>query len=128
MIETRRAQRSFGDGLIADEVKDLHEEWMKHADRVLGDKEIVAAIYEALAKRHPQSRTRGRPGTPAEVVLRLLVLKHMRNWSYGVLEREVRANLVYRDFTRGGRHQDARRQDHGPLGRRRGAGGGQTDP
>jgi IS5 family transposase len=26
----------------------------------------------------------------------------MRNWSYGVLEREVRANLVYRDFTRVG--------------------------
>jgi len=102
MIQTRRAQRTFGDGLIAEEVKDLHEEWMKHADRVLGDKEIVAAIYEALAKRHPQSRTRGRPGTPAEVVLRLLVLKHMRNWSYGVLEREVRANLVYRDFTRVG--------------------------
>ena len=102
MIQTRRAQRSFGDGLIAEEVKDLHEEWMKHADRVLGDKQIVAAIYEALAKRHPQSRTRGRPGTPAEVVLRLLVLKHMRNWSYGVLEREVRANLVYRDFTRVG--------------------------
>src|ERR1700736_300304 len=49
-----------------------------------------------------QRRTRGRPGTPAEVVLRLLVLKHMRNWSYGVLEREVRANLVYRDFTRVG--------------------------
>jgi hypothetical protein len=55
---------------------------------VLGDKQIVAAVYQALAKRHPQSRTRGRPGTPAEVVLRLLVLKHMRNWSYGVLERE----------------------------------------
>ena len=90
MIETRRAQRSFGDGLIADEVKDLHEAWMEHADQILGDKEIVAAVYEALAKRHPQSRTRGRPGTPAEVVLRLLVLKHMRNWSYGVLEREVR--------------------------------------
>ena len=41
-------------------------------------------------------------GTPAEVVLRLLILKHIRNWSYGVLEREVRANLVYRDFTRVG--------------------------
>ena len=102
MIETRRAQRTFGDGLIADEVTDLHEEWMKRADRVLADKEIVAAVYEALAKRHPQSRTRGRRGAAAEVVLRLLVLKHMRNWSYGVLEREVRANLVYRDFTRVG--------------------------
>src|ERR1700758_1565096 len=48
------------------------------------------------------SRRRGRQGFPAEVVLRLLVLKHMRNWSYEVLEREVRANLVYRDFTRVG--------------------------
>src|SRR3974377_2058432 len=53
VIETQRAQRSFGDGLIADEVKDLHEAWMEHADRILGDKEIVAAVYEALAKRHP---------------------------------------------------------------------------
>ena len=34
--------------------------------------------------------------------MRLLILKHIRNWSYGVLEREVRANLVYRDFTRVG--------------------------
>jgi IS5 family transposase len=102
VIETRRAQRTFGDRLIADEVTDLHEEWMKRADQVLADKEIVAAVYEALAKRHPQSRTRGQRGAAAEVVLRLLVLKHMRNWSYGVLEREVRANLVYRDFTRVG--------------------------
>ena len=69
---------------------------------MLADKEIVAAVSEALAKRHPQSRTRGRRGVAAEVVLRLLVLKHLRNWSYGVLEREVRANLVYRDFTRVG--------------------------
>jgi transposase, IS5 family len=34
------------------------------------------------------------------VVLRLLILKHIRNWSYEELEREVRANLMYRDFTR----------------------------
>ena len=30
----------------------------------------------------------------------MLILKHIRNWSYAVLEREVRANLVYREFTR----------------------------
>jgi IS5 family transposase len=35
-------------------------------------------------------------------VLRLLVLKHIRNLSYEAVEREVRANLVYRDFTRVG--------------------------
>jgi transposase, IS5 family len=99
MIEMRRKQLSFGDGLIAEEVSDLREGWMKHADAVLADEAIVAAVYEALAKRHPKSRCRGRLGTPADIVLRLLVLKHIRNWSYEVLEREVRANLVYRDFT-----------------------------
>jgi transposase, IS5 family len=118
VIKTRRAQRSFGDGLIAQEVKDLYEPWMKHADRVLDDKEILASIYEALAKRRPHSRTRGRPAVPAEVVLRLLVLKHMRNWSYGVLEREVRANLVYRDFTRvgGEKTPDAKTMGKWPVG------------
>ena len=102
MIEARRRQLQFGDGLIAEEVSDLQEEWMKHADQVLEDEQLVASVYEALCKRSPKSRTRGRPGTPAEVVLRLLLLKHIRNWSYGVLEREVRANLVYRDFSRVG--------------------------
>src|SRR5205085_5742546 len=102
VIKMRRAQLSFGDGLIAEEVSDLREDWMKHADKVLDDEQIVAAVYEALARRHPKSRSRGRLGAPAEMVLRLLILKYIRNWSYAVLEREVRANLVYRDFTRVG--------------------------
>jgi IS5 family transposase len=96
MIEARRQQLGFGDGFIAEEVADLQEDWMKHADRVLEDEQLVATVYEALARRHPKSLTRGRKGTPADVVLRLLLLKHIRNWSYQVLEREVRTNLVYR--------------------------------
>jgi IS5 family transposase len=102
MIEMRRAQLSFGDGLIVEEVSDLREDWMAHADEVLADEELVRTVYEALSKRHPKSRSRGRRAAPAEMVLRLLILKHVRNWSYEVLEREVRANLVYRDFTRVG--------------------------
>jgi len=110
VIEMRRRQLSFGDGLIAEEVSDLREAWMRHADQVLDDEQIIAAVYEALAQRHPNSRSRGRRGIPAETVLRLLILKHVRNWSYDVLEREVRANLVYRDFTRvgGGKTPDAK--------------------
>ena len=69
---------------------------------MLADDDIVTTVYDALARRHPKSRRSGRLGTPAEVVLRLLVLKHIRNLSYAALEREVRANLVYRDFTRVG--------------------------
>lgn len=110
VIKARRLQRSFGDGLIAAEVKDLHEAWMKHADTVLEDEELVSAVHHALSQRRPNSRRRGREGFPAEVVLRLLILKHVRNWSYEVLEREVRANLVYRDFSRvgGGKMPDAK--------------------
>jgi IS5 family transposase len=102
MIEMRRKQLSFGDGLIAEEVSDLRESWMPHADEVLADEEIIAIVYEALGRRRPKSRSRGRRGAPAEMVLRSLVLKHIRNWSYERLECEVRANLVYRDFTRVG--------------------------
>ena len=75
---------------------------MTHVDAMLADEVMVSVVHQALVQRHLQSRRRGRPGFPAEVVLRLLILKHIRNWSYAVLEREVRANLVYRDFTRVG--------------------------
>ena len=100
MIEPSRMQRSFAEGLIEEEVGSLWEPWMRQVDALLSDRQLLSIVYEALARRSPQSRTRGRPGTPAEVVLRLLLLKHLRNWSYRVLEREVRANLVYRQFTR----------------------------
>jgi IS5 family transposase len=102
VIELSRPQLSFAEGLIQEEVGPLWEDWMRQVDEVLLDPELLAIVYEALARRWPKSRTRGRPGTPAEVVLRLLLLKHIRNWSYQVLEREVRANLVYRQFTRVG--------------------------
>src|ERR1700687_5869738 len=110
MIDARRMQRIFGDGFVADAVVGLQEGWMRHAEVILADDELVTTVYEALARRHPKSRTRGRRGAPAEMVLRLLVLKHVRNWSYGTLEREVRGNLVYRAFTRigGGPVPDAK--------------------
>jgi transposase, IS5 family len=83
---------------------------MEHADEVLADEEIVAIVYGALGKRHPNSRCRGRRGTPAEVVLRLLTLKYPQPELRRAGTREVRANLVYRDFTRvgGGKMPDAK--------------------
>lgn len=117
MIEpTCAPQLSFAEGLIEEEVGPLWEEWMREVDSLLADRELVQIVYEALARRWPKSRTRGRPGTPAEVVLRLLLLKHMRNWSYAVLEREVRANLVYRQFTRVGGGKVPRCEDARPAG------------
>ena len=81
MIELSRPQLSFAEGLIQQEVEPLWEPWMRQVDEVLADRELVQIVYAALAQRWPKSRTRGRPGTPADIVLRLLLLKHMRNWT-----------------------------------------------
>ena len=104
MIEARRAQRSFGDGFITAEINDLQEPWMTHVDAMLADEVMGLGGPPGIdAAPSPKAADAAdRRGFPAEVVLRLLILKHIRNWSYAVLEREVRANLVYRDFTRVG--------------------------
>lgn len=102
MIERKYHQRQLGEGFIHDSIDGCWEPWMKVADEILDDEEIIEPVYEALRGRRPKSATRGRKGTPAEVALRMLALKHMRNWSFDTLEREVRANLVYRVFTRVG--------------------------
>jgi IS5 family transposase len=101
MIDLRRPrQRSFGEGLIEEETAGLWEPWMRQADQMLEDEQLIQAVYGALLKRRPKSRTRGRRGVAAEIVLRMMLLKHIRNWSFQTLEREVRPNLVYREFTR----------------------------
>jgi len=100
VIERKYYQLQLGHGFIRDSIDDCWEPWMRIADEILDDEELIEPVYEALRRRRPKSATRGRKGTPAEVALRMLALKHIRNWSFDVLEREVRANLVYRVFTR----------------------------
>jgi IS5 family transposase len=93
---------SLCDGFWACEVDDLWPAWMRVADRLLDDEELIGPVYEAQGRRWEQSRTRGRKQTPAEVVLRMLVLKHAHNWSFEETEHQVRANIVCREFARVG--------------------------
>jgi IS5 family transposase len=120
VIAARRLQRSFADGLITGEVDDLWEPWMRHADQALEDDALLALIQNELAKRCRKSKTRGRPATPVDVILRMMLLKHVRDWSYEVLTREVRANLVYREFTRIGGEKVPDDKTMGRLGRQLG--------
>ena len=100
MRRLRHAQPSLWEGFLAEEVAELWEPWMREVDSLLEDDELLSAVFDAPGQRHKQSCHLGRHQTPAEVVLRMLLLKHVRNWSYETLEREVRANLVYRSFCR----------------------------
>lgn len=73
---------------------------LKQLDGVLDDELLVDQVFDALTKRREASARTGRPSTPAEVVLRMLVLKHLRGWSYEQLQWEVTGNFVYRRFCR----------------------------
>lgn len=69
-------------------------------DRLLDDEVIFQSIKGDLARRYPQTMSTGRPSTPVEVILRMLVIKHLYHWSYEQAERHVRDSLVLRRFCR----------------------------
>jgi transposase, IS5 family len=99
MVRRRQRERSLFEVLLPDGHK-LWPDWLRKIDSLLEDESVIEVVAQALETRWPQSRRRGRPGTPAEIVIRMLILKHLFDWSYDDLEQEVRANLVYRAFTR----------------------------
>ena len=99
MVRRAYRQRSLVEVLLPDADK-LWDPTLRHIDALLDDDTLVDRVTDALAQRHPQSRRRGRLGTPAAVVLRMLVLKHLYDWSFDECEREVRGSLVYRAFCR----------------------------
>jgi transposase-like protein DUF772/DDE family transposase len=99
MVQRKQRERSLFEVLLPDGHK-LWPDWLRKIDTLLEDEAVIDVVVQALEARWPQSRRRGRPGTPADVVIRMLILKHLFDWSYDDLEREVRANLVYRMFTR----------------------------
>lgn len=101
MVRRRERQRSLWEVVLPDADK-LWPADLRRVDTLLDEADVLDPIVTALEARWGQSRRRGRPGTPAEVVLRMLLLKHLYRWSYDTLEHEVRANLVYRAFARVG--------------------------
>jgi IS5 family transposase len=69
-------------------------------DRLLDDDVLFQQVKGDWQRRWPQSAVTGRPSTPVEVLLRLLVVKHLYQWSYEQTERFVADSLVLRQFCR----------------------------
>src|SRR6266536_3626054 len=69
-------------------------------DQLLDDDTLFQAVKADLATRHPRTLIDGRPATPVEVILRMLIVKHLYGWSYEATEQFVSDSLVLRQFCR----------------------------
>src|ERR671934_2776561 len=69
-------------------------------DRLLEDDLRFQQVKADLARRRPRTLQTGRPSTPVEVILRLLVLQHLYTWSFEQVEQFVNDSLVLRQFCR----------------------------
>jgi transposase, IS5 family len=69
-------------------------------DTLLDDDTLFQLVKADLAKRRPRTCIDGRPSTPVEVILRMLVVKHLYGWSYEQTEQWVADSLVLRQFCR----------------------------
>jgi len=69
-------------------------------DRVLDDAEMFQLVKGDLSGRYHHTLETGCPSTPVEVIMRMLALKHLYQWSYEQTEYHVRDSLVLRQFCR----------------------------
>lgn len=69
-------------------------------DKVLDDEVVYQIVKADLGQRYPKTQQTGRGSTPVEVILRMLVVKHLYNLSYEKTEKAVKDSLVLRRFCR----------------------------
>ena len=73
---------------------------LKQLDRLLEDDELYQQIRADFGQRYRFTLVHGRHSTPVEVLLRMLILKHLYQWSYQETEEQVDQNLILRWFCR----------------------------
>jgi IS5 family transposase len=114
MIGSTSRQASLFFVAFAREASLIKDDLLEPIDALLDDAVLVALVRSALGKRSKNASRTGRRGIAPDRLLRLLVLKQIKGWSFRELEREVRASLVYRRFCR---FDHDRVPDHSNLSR-----------
>jgi hypothetical protein len=81
---------------LAQQASLLKDDLLDPVDQLVDDSQV---IRRCLANRCPKSTRTGRTGMAPDRLLRCCVLKHLKGWSFGDLERELRSNPIYWRFT-----------------------------
>ena len=100
MIGSLQRQASLFGFAFFKELACLKDPTLGEIDLLLDDPALVAICSRALAARRQRSMDFGRSTIAPDRLLRCVVLKHLKGWSFRGLEEELRANLLYRRFTR----------------------------
>src|SRR5512135_49859 len=98
MLRERYAKRN-----LFEEIEGISLEMepvLTQLDKLLDEDTLFSAVKGDLSQRYPKTPVTGRGSTPVEVVLRMLVVKHLYGWSYEQTEQFVADSLVLRDFCR----------------------------
>jgi IS5 family transposase len=98
MLRERYAKRN-----LFEEIEGISlgmEPVLTQLDRLLDEDALFSAVKGDLSQRYPRTLVAGRHSTPVEVVLRMLVVKHLYGWSYEQTEQWVNDSLVLRQFCR----------------------------
>lgn len=98
MLRERYARRN-----LFEEIEGISLEMepvLRQLDKLLDDDRLFATVKSDLGRRYAQTLVTGRRSTPVEVVLRMLVVKHLYGWSYAQTEQWVSDSLVLRQFCR----------------------------
>lgn len=69
-------------------------------DTQLEDEKLFTLVKEDLSRRHPKTLKTGRNSTPVEVVMRMLIVKRLYQYSYAETERYISDSLALRQFCR----------------------------
>jgi IS5 family transposase len=100
MIGSTTRQASLFYFAFAREVSAIKDVTLDQLDTLLQDPELLTLTAQKLGGRCPRSEALGRPGIAPDRLLRCVVLKHLKSWSFRELEYELRQSLLYRRFTR----------------------------
>ena len=73
---------------------------LKELDQLLDDDTLYQQVRADFGKRYRLTLVHGRHSTPVEVILRMLIVKHLHAWCYQETEEQVDQNLILRWFCR----------------------------
>jgi transposase, IS5 family len=73
---------------------------LSRLDQLLDDDQLYQQVRNDFGKRYRYTLVHRRHSTPVEVLLRMLICKHLHQWSYQDTEEQVDQNLILRWFCR----------------------------